>query len=76
MGPSGAHGRWIVTTRYLCYLWHRAGQRKAVASSSTELDATVIICPFDHPGFSLRECTAFVARIITFSFALFDSRTK
>lgn len=76
MGPSGAQGRWIVTIRSLCYLWDRAGQSKAVVSSSTEFDVTVIICSFDRPGFSLHECIVFVARILTFSFTLFDSRTK
>ena len=76
MGPREAWGRWIVTIRSLCYLWDRARQSKAVASSSTEFDVTVIICSFDPLGFSLHECTIFVTRILTFSFTLFESRTK
>lgn len=65
-----------MTIRSLCYLWDRAGQSEVVASSSTGFDVTVIIGSFDHRGFSLCACTVFVARILTFSFTLFDSRTK
>lgn len=69
MGPSGARGRWVVTLRSLCYLWDRTRQSKAVASSSTGFDVTVI-CSFDHPEFSLRDCTVFVARLLFHSHSL------
>lgn len=67
-------GRGIVTIRFLYYLWHRAGKSKAMAS--TRFHVTVIICAFDHSGFSLLECTVSVARILTFSFTLIQEQSE
>ena len=63
MGSSASLGRWTVTIRSLCYVWDRAGQSKAVASSGTGFDVTVIVCSFDPPGFLCMN-TVFVAKVL------------